>query len=43
MTAAAADRTAGMRVLVGLGVLLFVVLASIAVVSVLRADRQTDL
>lgn len=41
--AAASDGAAGMRVLVGLGVLFFVVLASIAVVSVLRADRQTDL
>lgn len=42
-TAAATDWAAGMRVLVGIGVLFFVLLASIAVVSVLRADRQTDL
>jgi hypothetical protein len=41
--AAVAGDGAGTRVLVGIGVLFFVVLASIAVVSVLRADRQTDL
>jgi hypothetical protein len=43
VAAAAADGAAGTRVLIGIGVLFFVVLASIAVVSVLRADRQTDL
>ena len=41
--AAPTDWAAAMRVLVGLGVLFFVVLASIGIVSVLRADRQTDL
>ena len=40
---AASDGMAGTRVLIGLGVLFLVLLASIGVVSVLRADRQTDL
>jgi hypothetical protein len=41
-TAAAADGTAGLRVVIASAVLFFVLLATIAVVSVLRADRQTD-
>jgi hypothetical protein len=41
-TSTAATGPAGMRVLVAIGVLFFVLLASIGVVSVLRADRQTD-
>jgi hypothetical protein len=40
--AAAADGLAGLRVLVAFGIVFCVVLASIAVVAVLRADRQAD-
>ena len=39
---AAADGLAGLRVLVTFGIVFCVVLASIAVVAILRADRQAD-